>query len=124
LDSTRRTAFIVGLLFIITFITSIPAALNFYSDVLENVSKYIGHGGKDMAVPLGALLEMILTIANIGTALWLFPILKRQREALALGSVAARIIESHRARARALTPTPRGRSCRRGTADGEFLIAA
>jgi hypothetical protein len=93
-DATRRTAFIAGLLFIITFITSIPAALILYSDVLDNVSTYIGGSGKDMAVPLGALLEMLLIIANIGTALWLFPILKRQHEALALGYVAARIIES------------------------------
>jgi hypothetical protein len=93
-DSTRRTAFITGLLFIITFITSIPAALILYTDVLDNVSEYIGGGGKDMAVPLGALLEMLLIISNIGTALWLFPILKRQHEALALGYVAARIVES------------------------------
>lgn len=93
MDSTRRTAFITGLLFIITFITAIPAALILYTDVLDNVSEYIGGGGEDMAVPLGALLEMILIIANIGTALWLFPILKRQHEALALGYVAARIVE-------------------------------
>jgi Domain of unknown function (DUF4386) len=92
-DSTRRTAFITGLLFIITFVTAIPAALILYADVLDDVSEYIGAGGDDMAVPLGALLEMILIIANIGTALWLFPILERQHEALALGYVAARIVE-------------------------------
>jgi Domain of unknown function (DUF4386) len=92
-DSARRTAFITGLLFIITFITSIPAALILYTDVLDNVSKYIGASGNDTAVPLGAFLEMLLIIANIGTALWLFPILKRQHEPLALGYVAARIVE-------------------------------
>jgi hypothetical protein len=92
-DSTRRAAFITGLLFIITFVTAIPAALILYADVLDDVSEYIGAGGDDMAVPLGALLEMILIIANIGTALWLFPILERQHEALALGYVAARIVE-------------------------------
>ena len=83
MDSTRRTAFITGLLFVITFVTAIPAALILYADVLDDVSEYIGGGGEDMAVPLGALLEMILIIANIGTALWLFPILKRQHEARA-----------------------------------------
>jgi hypothetical protein len=36
-DPTRRAAFIVGLLFIITFITAIPAALILYTDVLDNV---------------------------------------------------------------------------------------
>lgn len=74
MDSTRRTAFITGALFIITFITAIPAALILYTDVLDNVSGYMAGDGEDMAVPLGALLEMILIIANIGTAPWLFPI--------------------------------------------------
>ena len=36
---------------------------------------------------------MILIIANIGTAVVLFPILKRQSEALALGYVTARLVE-------------------------------
>ena len=52
------------------------------------------HSGNDTQVLLGALLEMLLIVANIGTALVLFPILKRQDEPLALGYVAARIIES------------------------------
>jgi hypothetical protein len=42
---------------------------------------------------LGALFELILIIANIGTALALFPILKRQNEGLALGYVTARVVE-------------------------------
>jgi Domain of unknown function (DUF4386) len=45
-------------------------------------------------VLLGAFLELALIIANIGTAVVLFPILKRQSEGAALGYVAARIMES------------------------------
>ena len=41
----------------------------------------------------GALLEVLLIIANVGTAVVLFPILKRQNEALALGYVGARLVE-------------------------------
>jgi hypothetical protein len=42
---------------------------------------------------LGAFCELILIFANIGTAVVLFPILKRQSEGLALGYVAARLVE-------------------------------
>jgi hypothetical protein len=89
----RRTAFVAGLLFIITFVTSIPAALVLYTPVLDHANYILG-AGADNRVALGALLEMILIIANIGTAVVLFPILKRQNEALALGYVTARLIES------------------------------
>jgi hypothetical protein len=61
--------------------------------VLDN-ARYVVGGGADARVFWGALLEMILIIANIGTAVALFPILKRQNEGLALGYVTARIVES------------------------------
>src|SRR5437588_7914176 len=88
----RRTAFLVGLLFIITFVTSIPAVLLYRSVV--NQANYIVGPGADTRIAFGALLEMILIIANVGTAVVLFPILKRQQEGLALGYVTARLIES------------------------------
>ena len=93
MDSTRRTAFIAGALFVITFITSIPAVLVFYSPLLSHPG-YIAGAGADHRIAFGALLEMILIVANIGTAVVLFPILKRQNEGLALGYVTARVIES------------------------------
>jgi len=88
----RRTAFLAGLLFIITFVTSIPAVLLYRSVV--NHANYIVGPGADTRIALGALLEMILIIANVGTAVVLFPILKRQNEDLALGYVGARLMES------------------------------
>ena len=88
----RRTAFLAGLLFIITFVTSIPAVLLYRSMV--NHASYIVGPGADTRIALGALLEMILIIANVGTAVVLFPILKRQNEDLALGYVGARLMES------------------------------
>jgi hypothetical protein len=54
---------------------------------------YIVGAGANTRVALGALLEVLLIIANVGTAVVLFPILKRQNEALALGHASARLVE-------------------------------
>jgi len=80
-------------LFVITYITAIPAALDLYVPVLDDPRYIVGGGGADNRVALGALLELILIIANIGTAVVLFPILKRVNEILALGYVTARVVE-------------------------------
>jgi Domain of unknown function (DUF4386) len=55
--------------------------------------RYIVGAGADTSVSLGAFLELILIIANIGTAVVLWPVLKRQNEILALGYVTARVVE-------------------------------
>jgi hypothetical protein len=90
-DSVRRTAFIAGVLFVLTFVASIPAVL-LYGPVLSDPNYVLG-AGADARIQLGALLEVITVIANIGTAVVLFPILRRQDEGVALGYVAARLIE-------------------------------
>ena len=88
MKSERRTASLVGWLFIATFVFSIPAAFIFYAPVLDKVNYIVGEGGDAWtSVSLGALFEMIVIIANIGTALVLFPILKRENETVALGYV-------------------------------------
>jgi len=89
----QRDARIFGVLFIITFITSI-AALALFQSVLDDPAGYIAGGGKDNEIYLGAFLDFLLVIANVGTAVVLYPIVRRQNEALAIGYVAARIIES------------------------------
>jgi Domain of unknown function (DUF4386) len=89
--STQRLARIAGVLFIITFLTAIPAAL-LYEPLLGDPA-YIVSGGADTQALLGAFLELLLIVANLGTALALFPILKRQSEGLALGYVIARVVE-------------------------------
>jgi hypothetical protein len=89
--SSRQIAFVTGGLFLITFLTAIPALLFF--DPVLNQTDYNISAGADDRVRLGAFLELLLIIANSGTALALFPLLKRQHEAFALGFVAARIME-------------------------------
>ena len=88
----QRNARIFGVLFVITFLTSIPAAILF-GPVLEDPAGYIAGGGTDTQIYLGAFLEFLLIIANVGTAVVLFPIARRQSEILAIGYVGARIIE-------------------------------
>ena len=93
MDSLRRTALVVGVLFVITYITSIAAKFAFYPPFLENADYIVG-SGEDTRVLWGAFSEVILIIANIGTAVALFPVLKRKYEGLALAFVTARVMES------------------------------
>ena len=85
----KHVARIAGVLFILTFLTSIPALL-LYGPVLDDP----GHTGADGQIRAGAYLEVLLVIANAGTAIVLFPVLRRWSEAVALGYVATRIVES------------------------------
>ena len=93
ISDDQRHGRIFGVLFIVTFITSI-AALALFQPVLDDPAGYIAGGGKDDQIYLGAFLELLLIISNVGTAVVLYPIARRQNEALAIGYVAARIIES------------------------------
>jgi Domain of unknown function (DUF4386) len=92
LSPARRTAFIAGLWFIGTFAFSIPAAL-LYDPVLSDPNFILGHGA-DTRVAVGMFLEVLTAISNVATAVVLFPILRRQSEAISLGYVALRIVES------------------------------
>src|SRR5206468_2015624 len=83
---------IFGVLFLVTFATSIPA-LVLYETVLRHPVSYVAGAGHDKQVLFGTLLELLLIVANIGTAVVIFPILRRQNEELALGYVTARIVE-------------------------------
>ena len=88
----QRNARIFGVLFLITFVTSI-GALALFQSVLDDPAGYIAGDGKDSQIYLGAFLELLLILANVGTAVVLYPIVRRQNELLAIGYVAARIIE-------------------------------
>ena len=88
----QQRARVFGVLFALTFITSI-AGLLLYDPVLNDADYILGDGA-DTRVQLGALCEIFLAITNIGTAVVLWPIVKRQSETLALGYVASRVVES------------------------------
>ncbi len=89
----QTMARLTGIFFIVTFLTSIPPVLTLYVPVLSDPAYILG-SGSGTGLSWGALLELLLIFANIGSAIALFPIARRQSEALALGFVASRIIES------------------------------
>ena len=92
MEALQKPGRIAGLWFLGTFIFSIPAAL-LYGPVLNDPNYILGEG-LDARIALGALLEVLLAISNIATAVVFFPVLKRVNEAVALGYVASRTIES------------------------------
>ena len=90
----QKIARVTGVLFLITYLASIPPVLFLYGPLLDDPRYIVGGGGADNGASLGALLELVLIIANIGTAVVLYPVVKRVNEILALGYVTARVIES------------------------------
>src|SRR5262245_4049997 len=71
----RSTARAAGVLFLLTFVTSIPA-LALFQPVLDDPAGYISGAGHDKQIFLGVTLELLLIVANIGTAVVLFPVLR------------------------------------------------
>ena len=91
MTSTRKTALVAGVFYLITFI-SIPT-LALYRPVL-NHRDWILSSGSHTGVLVGGFLEVIVALAGIGTAVTLYPVVKRQNEGVALGFVAARVLEA------------------------------
>lgn len=92
MDSMRKTALVAGACYLITFAASIPAVF-LLSPVLHNPD-YIVSAGEDTRVVLGCLLDLVNAFACVGTAVTLFPVVKRQNEAVALGFVTSRLFEA------------------------------
>ena len=91
MSSTRKTALVAGIFYLITFI-SIPT-LALYGPV-KNHRDWILSSGTSTGVLVGGLLEVIMALAGIGTAVTLYPVLKRQNEGVALGFAAARVLKA------------------------------
>lgn len=88
--SHRRVSLTAGILYLLTFV-SIPTLVLYNSVKGEN---YVVGSGSDNAAIIGGLLEIIVGVAGIGTAVVLFAVLKKQNEELALGLVASRTLEA------------------------------
>jgi hypothetical protein len=86
----RKTSLTAGVFYLLTFV-SIPT-LALYSQVKG--ANYIVGSGPDTPVIIGGILEIIVALTGIGTAVVLYPVLRKQNESAALGLVAARILES------------------------------
>ena len=90
MNPPRKYSLAAGLFYLLTFV-SIPT-LALYRAVRE--SSFVTSAGPDAPVMLGVVLEMIVALAGIGTAVALYPIVRRQGEARAVGFVASRTLEA------------------------------
>ncbi len=93
MNSTRRAAIVAGVFFLVAAVAAV-IALALYGPVLNDPNYIVTGSAKDTRVFWGAFFEVILAISVIGTAVTLFPIVKRQNESIALGYVAGRVVES------------------------------
>lgn len=80
----------VGVLYLLTFV-SVPT-LALYGAV--HGQNYILGPGPDTSVIIGGILEIIVALTSIGTAVALYPVLKKQNEGMALGLVGSRVLEA------------------------------
>jgi hypothetical protein len=92
MDSTRKATLAAGLFYIGTFVFSIPA-LGLYKGVLDDPSFVLG-AGSDQGVLWGGLIEVLTALTGIGTAVALYPVLKRYAPSRAVGFVASRTLEA------------------------------
>jgi hypothetical protein len=92
-QEAQRLARLMGFLFLVTYATSIPALFVFYAPALADPAFVLGEGFS-RSVALGAILEMVLIAANLGTALALYPVLRSSNQILASAFLAARMVES------------------------------
>jgi hypothetical protein len=91
MDAMRKTAFVAGLLYLITYLAIPTIAL--YGPVLSDPG-FIVSAGSNTGVLWGAVLELIVAFAIVGTGVALFPVLRRQNEGVALGFVTSRLFEA------------------------------
>jgi hypothetical protein len=92
MDSTRKVALVAGLFYLATFVFSIPA-LGFYDEVLNNPDFVLG-AGSESSVLWGGLFEVITALTGIGTAVVLYPVVRRRSQISAVGFAASRTLEA------------------------------
>ena len=88
--SHRKIALTAGIFYLLTFV-SIPT-LSLYSSIHD--PNYILGSGPDTNVFIGVILELIVALTGIGTAVALYPLLKKQSGSVALGLVGSRVLEA------------------------------
>lgn len=91
--NTQLLARLTGLFFLLTYATSIPPVLTLYVPALSDPAFVLG-GPRDMGLTWGAILEILLILFNIASAVAVYPVLKRRFPVLSLAFVSARIMES------------------------------
>jgi hypothetical protein len=93
MNSNKKAAKIVGVLFILAFVTAITG-LNLYDPILKGPDYLIKGSEHANQVILGTLMELILVVSVIGTATTMFPFLRKYNETIALWHVCFRFLEA------------------------------
>jgi hypothetical protein len=92
MDATRKAALYAGLFYIGTFVFSIPA-LGLYKGVLDDPNFVLG-SGDDQGVLWGGIIEVLTALTGIGTAVAVYPVIKRHGPSRSIGFVASRTLEA------------------------------
>ena len=90
--SNKKTAVIVGVLFITATVSAVVSGF-LVEPILDGPDYLISVSAKENQVLIAVLLELNLAVSVIGIAVFLFPIFRKHNEALALGYVGLRILE-------------------------------
>ena len=81
-----------GIFYLLTFAASIPALLML--DPILNNAGYVVSGGHHTQIVWACFLDFVNALAGIGSAVAVFPVVKRVNESLALGFVMSRMVEA------------------------------
>ena len=92
MSAMRKTAFVAGVLYLLTFLSSIPAVF-LQGPVLNDPNFIIGSADLNTQVRLGALFDIVNSLTAIGTAVALYVVIKRQSQSFAIGFVSSRLFE-------------------------------
>ena len=88
----RKSATIVGILFIIATVS--PILTFFFLDSLESPDFLVTIAANETKVIQGLLIELVWALAVLSIPVMIFPVLKKHDEGLALGFVGFRFIEA------------------------------
>jgi hypothetical protein len=94
MNSFRKTAIIVGVLFLTSTATMMLGSDELIGSILGDPDYLVNFSANENQVIIGVLLELYCAAAVAGIAILMYPILKKQNEALSLGYVGFRIIEA------------------------------
>ena len=91
MNSNRKTAIIVGVLFITALVSSLLSGV--FAASIDDPDYLTVVSANENKVLIGVLFQLTLTASVVAIPIIMFPILKKQNERLALGYVGARIFE-------------------------------
>src|ERR1017187_2678695 len=93
MNSNRKTAIIVGVLFILAAVTAI-IGFALYQPILNDPDYIIKGSANETKVIWGAFFELVLAFSVIGISVMMFPIVKKKNESIAIGYVCFRLLEA------------------------------